>query len=60
MNEVEQHVENVRQAAAKISAACGALKPKIAIILGSGLGGLARHVENPVIWPTGTCRASRC
>ncbi len=49
MNEVEQHVENVRQAAAKISAACGALKPKIAIILGSGLGGLARHVENPVI-----------
>jgi xanthosine phosphorylase len=48
MKEVEQHVENVRQAGAKIAAACGDLKPKIAIILGSGLGGLARHVETPV------------
>ncbi len=49
MNDVQLHVENVRQSAAKITAALGALKPKIAIILGSGLGGLARHVENPVI-----------
>jgi xanthosine phosphorylase len=51
MNEVQLHAENVRQSAGKISAALGSLKPKIAIILGSGLGGLARHVENPVILP---------
>src|SRR3954470_9105918 len=49
MNEVQLHAENVRQSAARITAALGALKPKIAIILGSGLGGLARHVENPVV-----------
>ncbi len=49
MNEVQLHAENVRQSAAKISAALGSLKPKIAVILGSGLGGLARHVENPVV-----------
>jgi xanthosine phosphorylase len=49
MNEVQLHAENVRQAAAKISAALGGLKPKIAIILGSGLGGLAAKVEAPVI-----------
>ena len=49
MNEVQLHAENVRQAAAKISAALGGLKPKIAIILGSGLGGLAAKVDGPVI-----------
>lgn len=49
MNEVQLHAENVRQAAAKITAALGGLKPKIAIILGSGLGGLAAKVESPVI-----------
>jgi xanthosine phosphorylase len=49
MNEVQLHAENVRQAAAKITAALGGLKPKIAIILGSGLGGLAAKVEAPVI-----------
>jgi len=48
MNEAAAHVENVRLAAAKITAALGGLQPKIAIILGSGLGGLARLVENPV------------
>ena len=48
MNEVQLHAENVRQAAAKITAALGGLKPKIALILGTGLGGLARLVENPV------------
>src|SRR5687767_2952795 len=49
MNEASTHLENVRLAAAKISAALGGLRPRIAIILGSGLGGLARLVENPVI-----------
>jgi xanthosine phosphorylase len=49
MNEVQLHAENDRQAAAKITAALGGLKPKIAIILGSGLGGLAAKVEGPVI-----------
>jgi len=42
------HVENVRQSAARITAALAGAKPKIAIILGSGLGGLAQQVENPV------------
>jgi xanthosine phosphorylase len=49
MNEVQLHAENVRQAAAQITAALGGLKPKIAIILGSGLSGLAAKVESPVI-----------
>ena len=49
MNEPQLHAENVRQAAAKITAALGGLKPRIALILGTGLGGLARLVENPVV-----------
>lgn len=49
MNEVQLHAENVRHAAAQITAALGGLKPKIALILGTGLGGLARLVENPVV-----------
>lgn len=48
MTEQQQHVENVRQAAAKISEACGKLAPKIAIILGSGLGGLAAKLTDAV------------
>jgi xanthosine phosphorylase len=48
MTEQQQHIENVRQSAAKITAACGALAPKIAIILGSGLGGLATRLEQAV------------
>ncbi|AOS46471.1 Purine nucleoside phosphorylase 1 [Lacunisphaera limnophila] len=48
MNESATHAENVRLAAAKITAALGDLRPRIALILGSGLGGLARRVENPV------------
>lgn len=49
MTEQQQHVENVRQSAAKITAACGKLAPKIALILGSGLGGLATKVEDAVV-----------
>lgn len=49
MNDSATHVENVRLSAAKITAACGALRPKLAIILGSGLGGLAARVEHPVV-----------
>ncbi len=47
MNESGAHAENVRLSAAKITAALGGLRPKIAIILGSGLGGLAKQVEKP-------------
>ncbi len=50
MNEAQQaHHENIRLSAAKISAALGGLKPRIAVILGSGLGGLAAKVESPVV-----------
>lgn len=47
MSDLQTHVENVRQSAAKITAALGGLQPRIAIILGSGLGGLAKQVEKP-------------
>lgn len=49
MTELQIHLENVQQAAAKIRAAGGDRTPKIAIVLGSGLGGLAAKVENPVV-----------
>lgn len=49
MTEQQQHVENVRQSAEKIRAACAGLTPKIAIILGSGLGGLAAKVTNATV-----------
>lgn len=49
MTELQIHLENVQQAAAKIRTACGDRAPKIAIVLGSGLGGLAAKVENPVV-----------
>ncbi|MDI1335264.1 MAG: purine-nucleoside phosphorylase [Lacunisphaera sp.] len=48
MNEPPAHAENVRLSAAAITAACAGLKPKIAIILGSGLGGLAAKVAGAV------------
>jgi len=48
MTPVQLHVENVRQSAARISQALGGMKPRIAIILGSGLGGLAQKIERPV------------
>jgi len=48
MNEAGTHAENVRQSAARITAALAGQTAKIAIILGSGLGGLAKLVQNPV------------
>ena len=51
MTEQQNHQENVRLSAEKITAACAGLKPKLAIMLGSGLGGLASRVENPVTLP---------
>ncbi len=48
MTEAAAHAGNVREAAAKITAALGGLRPRIALILGSGLGGLAKRVEQPV------------
>jgi xanthosine phosphorylase len=49
MSEAQTHAENVRQSAARIRAAAGALAPRIALILGSGLGGLARRVEGATV-----------
>jgi xanthosine phosphorylase len=48
MNETRSHTENVRLSAAKITAALAGRRARIALILGSGLGGLARHVQHPV------------
>lgn len=46
-----EHRKNVAEAAAQIQRAIGALKPKIAVILGSGLGGLGDRIENAVKIP---------
>lgn len=43
----ETHLDNVRRSQEKISALLGDLQPKIALILGSGLGGLADKIEQP-------------
>ncbi len=49
MNESGTHAENVRLSAGKITAALAGARPKIALILGSGLGGLAGKIERPVV-----------
>lgn len=49
MSDAQTHAENVRQSAARIRAAAGGLAPRIALILGSGLGGLARRVEGATV-----------
>jgi xanthosine phosphorylase len=45
------HLKNIAAAADIIRSRIGGLRPKIAIILGSGLGGLADKIENPVVIP---------
>lgn len=39
--------ENIDQVARQIKAKIGGYNPKIGIILGSGLGGVAEAIENP-------------
>lgn len=46
MGDPASHVENVRKSAAMIREACGGKVPRVAIILGSGLGGLAARVTD--------------
>ena len=43
--------ETINQVAQQIKAKIGGYTPKIGIILGSGLGGVAEAIENPVIIP---------
>ncbi len=45
------HVENVNRSAEIVTAAIAGRTPRIAIILGSGLGGLANRIESPVTVP---------
>ena len=45
---VAAHVANVEACKVIITQKLGALKPKVAIIIGSGLGGLADKIDSPV------------
>jgi purine-nucleoside phosphorylase len=45
------YFDQVAEAAAFLSAGLGALKPRVGIVLGSGLGAAAEAVENPTIVP---------
>jgi len=51
MTEQHLHRENVQRSAAVIKAALAGRTPKIAIVLGSGLGGLADRIEAAVTLP---------
>ncbi len=53
MVKIQMHTQNVEKSRDIIRSKIGALQPKIAIILGSGLGGLADKVENAVTLPYG-------
>lgn len=50
-NEVFVMKETINQVASQIKSKIGNYAPKIGIILGSGLGGLAKAIENPVVIP---------
>ena len=45
------YFEQVSQAAALVREALGALTPRIAIVLGSGLGAAAQAIPNPIVIP---------
>lgn len=45
------HVQDVERARDIIRGKIGALKPKVAVVLGSGLGGLADKIKDPVVIP---------
>lgn len=49
MTDPHLHAGHVRAAAERIRAAAGGLAPRTALILGSGLGGLARRVEDATV-----------
>lgn len=46
MSDPSNHVENVRRSAEMIRETCNGIVPRVAIILGSGLGGLAARVTD--------------
>ncbi|HEX9781252.1 MAG TPA: purine-nucleoside phosphorylase [Opitutaceae bacterium] len=48
MTDQETHLENVGRSVQRITEAAAGLSPRIAIVLGSGLGGLADRLEKPV------------
>lgn len=48
MSVQQLHIENVKRSGQIVMAALAGRAPKIAIVLGSGLGGLADRVEQPV------------
>jgi xanthosine phosphorylase len=48
MNVQQLHIENVKRSGEIVTAALAGRAPKVAIVLGSGLGGLADRVEQPV------------
>ncbi len=49
MSDPQQHVAHVQRSAERLRAAAGGLTPRVALILGSGLGGLARRVERATV-----------
>lgn len=46
---MDKYMDELRESADYISSILGALKVEIGLVLGSGLGGLADEIENPII-----------
>lgn len=51
MSDATTHLDDVRRSAEKIRASFGELKPRVAIVLGSGLGGLVDRLADAVTIP---------